>query len=267
MAQPVRFLVGLHVQFGVQRLVAAGRRVVDQRTDRDADLGVGPAAGRVFEPGATRRFSGRALLEALAVVGSEAGHPPNRQFRAAQRDQLRYFGHREAQAVVVRGPDGNRNRDRDAEGRNDQREARGLVGLGHHVEDRRRPEEEFFVAFVVRPDRYQPRLRVDRAFLEGVVRRGAPGQRVGVAEHALRGVEDDVLGRLRLARGGERERRRQVRVPSGLRAGARGREGFDADRSLSRRGKGRYRQGREEECGRAPAGHLPPPPPAPAARL
>ena len=78
---------------------------------------------------------------------------------------------------------------------------RGLVRSGVEVIDRRGAEQVVRVAFVVGVDRDQPGLGVGGALVEGEVDRGALGDRVGVAEDALWGVEDHVLGGLGVHRG------------------------------------------------------------------
>ena len=96
--------------------------------------------------------------------------------------------------VVAAGAHRDRDLDRDVEGRDDEGEERRLARLRVEVIDRRGAEQVFRFAFVVGVDGDQAGLGVGRAFVERELDRGALGDRVGVAEDALRGVEDHVLG-------------------------------------------------------------------------
>ena len=90
---------------------------------------------------------------------------------------------------------------------------------------------------VVGVDGDQPGLGVGGALVEGEVGGGAVGDRVGVAEEALGGVEDHVLGGLGAAGVVEGEGGREVGVAAGLGVEVVVAEGFDRLGGLRRGGE------------------------------
>ena len=166
-----RVLVGLDVEVDRQRLAGAGRRVVGERLDRDARLvGVGYAA-RVGQARAAGRVARASLWRKRSPLWlRSAGKPQMVRLALGERRQLGDVGDGEAEAVVGAGADRDRDRDRDVQGRDDELRAAPSGPPGADVVDRRGPEQEVRVAFVVGVDGDQADLGVRRALVEREVR-------------------------------------------------------------------------------------------------
>ena len=87
--------------------------------------------------------------------------------------------------------------------------------LGHHVKDRCGAEQVGGISFVVGTEGDQAGLGIGGALIEREGNRGALGDRVGVTEDPLGGIEDDILGGLRFA--GMFEGEGRLRDPGGRR--------------------------------------------------
>ncbi len=266
-----RVLVGLHFQRGDQWLASADRRVVDQGLDRDAGPGRLRNAAGIGQPHAAGWFSRAALGETLSIVGSVRWEAPEGQVRAGKRRRLGDLRDGEAQAVVRSGPDRDRDVDRDAQAGSDEGEQRGLARFGAHREDRRRAEQFARVATGVGIDGDQACLCVRRARGEGEVSRGALGDRVGVAEEALRGIEDHVACRLGRTWTAQGEGGAEIGMSAGLGVGAGRGERFDRLGGEGRRctdcEQRRHRGEGEGNSAVHPGAHLPAPRVVLAARL
>ena len=180
-------------------------------------------------PGQPAGSPGEPLAKRSLLWIESAGKAPDLHVDRGERRQLSDVGDREAEPVVRCGAHGDRDRDRDVQGRHVELDQGGLVGLGDEPVQRCGAEQARVVG-----DGDQPELRVRRALVEGEIRRCALRDRVDVAEQALWRVEDDVFRRLGGTGVFQRECGVQVGVPpclrvraTALRVAHRRRERFD----------------------------------------
>ena len=139
----LRVLVGLDVEGHLQRASRADRRVVGQREERESAPVRDRCRHGVEEPGQPAGDAGRPDREAFCRrVPMVAGEPQIFEMEAGDGISWVIPETVMPQPVVDPGADGDRNADRDVQGRDDEGEPGGLV-FGPRLEhvDGRRPEE------------------------------------------------------------------------------------------------------------------------------